>query len=138
MVLIPPRPETLARLGRYNDSLEEAVKKFTEPLSYIRQGLDNTVKYALFKKCEDPYLLIVSQQKDKLLHPIGYNIILTVTSYSPSRNHHIADHFQRETGIDLTISVPEQLNRQLADISFCFPAFEKNPEAAMNFLRGSY
>ncbi len=127
-------PQTLVRLGRFDNPLEEAVKKLSEPLTNVPLGLGNTVKYATFKEATEPYLLIVSQQKDKLLAAPGHNVILTVTSYSDSRNQQVADQFENETGIDLSIGVPEQLRRLSAIIGMSFLVFEKDPRAAMQFL----
>jgi|SRR3989344_5067296 len=129
-------PQTLVRVGRYDNPLEEAVRKFKEPLTNIPVGLGNTIKYATFKESEEPYLLIVSQQKDKLVTAAGYNVMLTVTSYSNSRNQQVANQFERETGIDLSIDVPEQIRRQSVLIGISFQVFEKHPKAAMNVLRG--
>ena len=138
MVSIPQIPQTLVKIGRYDLSLEEAVKKFSEPSHSTPFGSGNTIKYATFKSCERPYLLMISQQKDKILHPAGYNIIVTATSYYSSINQEAVNQFQRETGIDLNIPVPNFLIKQSYSINLCFSAFEKDPETAMNFLRGSY
>ena len=127
-------PKTLVRVGRYDGSLEEAVKRFREPLENIPVGLGNTVKYATFKEAEEPYLLMVSQQKEKVVTAAGYNVILTVTSYSDSRNQQVADQFDRETEIELSLGVPEQLKRHFVMMNLSFRAFEENPRAAMAIL----
>ncbi len=98
--------------------------------------MGNTVKYATFKEAEEPYLLMVSQQKDKLVTAAGYNVMLTVTSYSDSRNRQVADQFEEETGMDLSVDVPEQLRKQSALMGMSFQVFEKNPRGAMAVLRG--
>jgi|SRR3989344_8576078 len=129
-------PQTLVRVGRYDNSLEEAVKRFTESLVSVPVGLGNTVKYAILKKSEESYLLMVSQQKDKLVTVAGYNVMLTVTSYSDSRNQQVADQFERKTGIDLGIDVPDHIRRQSNLMGMSFQVFEKHPKAAMDVLRG--
>ncbi len=129
-------PQTLVRAGRFDNSLEEAVKKFEEPLTNVQIGLGNTVKYAVFKEAEEPYLLMISQQKDKQTSDGGYNVLLTVTSYSDSRNQQVADKFENETGIDLSINVPETLKKHFAMMGLSFQVFEKSPKEAMAFLRG--
>ncbi len=128
--------QTLVRVGRDDNPLEEAVKKFREPLTNVPLGLGNTVKYATFKEAKEPYLLMVSQQKDKLVTAAGYNVMLTITSYSGSKNQQVADQFEKETGIDLSLEVPEWLKRNSAMMGMSFQVFEKNPRAAMNVLRG--
>lgn len=129
-------PETLVRVGIFNKSLEDTVKKFREPLINVKLGLGNTVKYATFNETEGPYLLMVSQQKDKLVAPLGYNVILTITSYSNLRNKELSDQFERETGINLNLEVPEQLKEQFSIMNMSFQVFEKNPKVAMGVLKG--
>ena len=129
-------PQTLVRAGRFDSPLEEAVKKFEEPLTKVPMGLGNTVKYATFKESEESYLLMVSQQRDRQTTSFGYNVLLTVTSYSDSRNQQVADKFENETGIDLSIDVPEPLKRQFAMMGLSFQVFEKNPKEAMAIFRG--
>ena len=129
-------PQTLVKVGRFDNSLEDAVRKFGEQLTYIPVGLGNTVKYATFKEAEEPYLLMISQQIDKIVTAAGYNVILTITSYSDSRNQNVADQFERETGVDLSVDVPEQLKRQFALMGRSFQVFEKNPREAMAYLSG--
>ncbi len=128
-------PKILVRLGRYDNSLEEAVKKFSEPLTSVRLGLGNTVKYATFKESEESYLLMISQQKDKIVTAVGYNVILTIISYSDLRNKQVADQFERETEIDLSVDVPEQIIELYDFMGIFFQAFEKQPKAAMGILR---
>ena len=79
---------------------------------------------------------MVSQQRDRQTTSFGYNVLLTVTSYSDSRNQQVADKFENETGIDLSIDVPEPLKRQFAMMGLSFQVFEKNPKEAMAILRG--
>ena len=129
-------PQTLVRVGRFDNSLEEAVRGFGESLESIPIGLGNTIKYVIFKEATKPYLLIVSQQKKRLVSSPGYNVILTVTSYSNSRNQQVAEQFEKETHIDLDVEVPEWLKRNSVIINRSFQVFEKNPQAAMNVLRG--
>jgi hypothetical protein len=128
-------PQVLVRVGRFDNSLEDAVKKCTEPLTRARFGLGNTIKYAIFKESAEPYFLMVSQQKERIVNPMGYNVILTVASYSDSRNQQVASQFEKETGMNLGISVPDFLKKGAAIIGRSFQAFEKNPEEAMSVLR---
>ena len=129
-------PQTLVRVGRFDSQLEEAVRKCTEPLTNVPVGLGNTVKYATFKEAEEPYLLMVSQQKDRLVNSAGYNVILTVTSYSERRSRQVSEQFERETGINLNVEVPEWLKRNSSMMDMSFQVFEKKPQAAMAVLRG--
>lgn len=129
-------PQTLVRVGRFDSSLEEAVKGFRERLEPVPIGLGNTVKYAMFKEAEESYLLMVSQQKDRLINPAGYNVILTVTSYSDRRNQQVSEQFEKETTIGLNIEVPEWLKRNSEMMGMSFQVFEKNPQGAMAVLRG--
>lgn len=86
-------------------------------------GLGNTVKYAFLGENPDSYLLMVSQQKERRLSPLGYNVILSVTSRSSDRNREIADQFEEETGMDLSLRVPESLQSQMDLISRLFFKF---------------
>ena len=129
-------PETLTRMGVFNRDLGEAVKKFSERLVYLPAGLGNTNKYILFKEENDPYLLIASQQKDKILSPSGYNTILTITSYSDKFNQEVAGKFEKETEIKLNAQVPDSWKAFYQYMNLAFQAFEKNPKAAMIFLKG--
>ncbi len=129
-------PQTFVRVGAFRGSLEGAIRSFSEKLLPIPLGLGNTVKYGLFKETEEPYLLIVSQQKEQLLNPAGYNVILTVTSYSEKRNQEVARQFEGETGLDLGLEVPEYLRRNFEVMNRSFPIVEKNPRVAMDVLRG--
>lgn len=54
MVYIP-QAQTLLKLGRYDGSLEEVVRRYSEPLQPFNIGLGNTIKYTLFKKGKQPY-----------------------------------------------------------------------------------
>jgi hypothetical protein len=80
---------------------------------------------------------MVSQQKERLVNSSGYNLILTVTSYSDKINQQVAEQFERETHIDLVVEVPELLKRNFVIMGMSFQAFEKNPQAAMDVLRGT-
>lgn len=131
-------PQTLVKVGRFDDSLEDAVKSFEEQLEPVPIGLGNTIKYAIFKEAEEPYLLMVSQQKERLLTPPGYNVILTVTSYSDNRNEQVAEQFEKETNMNLNIEAPEWLKKHSEMMGLSFQVFEKNPELAMAVLRGKY
>lgn len=126
--------KTLVKAGLYDNPLEKAVNNFPEQLKKVSVGLGNTIKYATFKDAGEPYLLMVSQQKDKLVSPAGYNVLLTITSYSDSRNHEIADQFEKETGINLDIEVSEQLKRFYEMIGMSFKFFEKDPKKVMDIL----
>lgn len=134
--MIDKKSQTLVRVGRYDNPLEEAVKRFSEPLQPALMGLGNIVKYATFKEGADPYLLIVSQQKYSLMTTTSYNTILSVTSYSEKMNQDIAKKFEDETGMNLNMYVPEPLRIIFAMMDLSFKAFEKNPKAAMAYLTG--
>jgi hypothetical protein len=127
-------PQTLVRAGYYPGELEEAVKNLHEKLFQAKSVLGNTVQYATFNKNE-PYLLIVSQQIQKLQNPAtGHNTLLTITSYSENTNTKAADSFEEETGITLDIPVPDWLMANYNTLNLSFHIFEKNPELAMAFL----
>jgi hypothetical protein len=129
-------PRTLVRVGRYDNHLEEAVARLSVPLNKVSGGLGNTVKYFTFNRTQNPYLLMVSQQKDKILSPSGYNVMLSVTSYSDLMNHEVANRFERESGIDLDVDVPEQVKRQFELLSIAYGVLKNNPGAERDFLRG--
>ena len=133
---IKKTPQTLVKVGNCKSNLEDAVKDFSEELKPVPFGLENTVKYAIFKEAKESYLLMVSQQKDKLINSAGYNTMLTISSYSDSINQQVADRFEKETGMYLSIKVPEYLRRQFAIFGMSFQAFEKNPKAAMAIIGG--
>tara|TARA_Y100000310_G_C20232317_1_gene600816 strand:+ start:210 stop:623 length:414 start_codon:yes stop_codon:yes gene_type:complete len=128
--------QTLIKVGRYDDSLESAIINFEEPLTSVCVGSDITIKYATFKEGREPYLLMVSQARDRSLTPPGYNVMLTVTSYLDSVNREVYEQFQTETGIDLSVDVPEWLKASSTMMELSFPVFEKNPKLAMSVLRG--
>ena len=86
-------PQTLVKVGRFDNPLEEAVRKYPEPLTNVPIELGDVVKYMLFKKIEEPFLLMVSQRKDRLV-TAEYNVMLTVTSYSDSKNQQVAGRFE--------------------------------------------
>lgn len=127
---------TYVRAARFDNPLEEAVKGFSEELTNVTTGLGNTVKYSFFKKSDEPYLLMVSQQKDRVPNAAGYNVLVTVTSFSDLLDQHIAEKFQREIGILLNISVPESIKKHFELMNLSFPVFLDNPEAAMAALKG--
>jgi len=129
-------PETLVRYGRYDSSLADAVGKCHQPLVPITSELGNTIQYAFFQDGREPYLLMMSQQKDRLVGPLGYNVVLTITSYSDKTNSQVADRFERETAIKLNIRVPEELKSNFTLMGLIFPLFEKNPREAMEALKG--
>ena len=135
--MIKNSPQTLVRVGRYDKGLDDAVRGFRERLEPISFGLGNTVKYAFYQEGDSPYFLMVSQQLDRIVTPAGYNVILTVTSYAPSRNRDITEQFERETGISLNVTVPEQLKKNIWMCDATFLEFGKNPRASMNFLKGN-
>ena len=126
---------TLVKVGKYIYPLEAAVRKFSG-LEHISFGLGNTVKYARFEQGIEPYLLIVSQEKHGLLIP-EYNVMLTITSYTDTRNQEVAQKFSKQTEIPLDVNVPETLTEPviMKIMNSAFQAFEKNPEAAMAVLR---
>lgn len=79
---------------------------------------------------------MVSQQKDKILNPsTKHNTILTLTSYSDTINQKIADDFEKETGIDFSLPVPDWINENFEGLNLSFLVFEKHPKAAIDFLR---
>jgi hypothetical protein len=128
------KPLTLLRLGRYFSPLEEAIIRFEEPLRPVASILGNTIQFGTYKVSKMPYLLMVSQQIDKILTPQGYNIILSVTSRSESRNLQIAGIFEVQTRIDLDVKVPEDLVNMFTSMNYLFPIFEKHPKEAMDEL----
>ncbi len=115
----------------------EAVKKSHEALQRGISILGNTVQYVAFNDggARGSYLLIVSQEKQRIKHPqFGHNIILTATSYYDYVNNDVADSFKKETGIDLSLNVPPAFNEMYQQLGLTFRGFERNPEWAMRIL----
>lgn len=126
------KPKTLVRVGAFNEDLGDVVNKFDENIFPIPFGLGNTVKYGLFNEKES-YLLMVSQQKEKLKFR-GYNVVLSITSYSEERNKQIAREFENSTGPDLNVKVPDFLKETTEFLEMGFKVFEKDPKRAMEAL----
>lgn len=49
---------------------------------------------------------MISQQKDRIVHSLGYNVLLTITSLSDIQNLQVAAQFEQQTGLNLNIPVP--------------------------------
>ncbi len=130
-------PQTLVQAARFDHSLEEALRGFQEPLQQIHQLLGNANKYGLFKQDREPYLLIVSQQRDKSLSFPEYNVLLSVTSRSASRNQQVAEQFRMQTGIVFAVPVPDWLQKHFELCNYSFLTFEKDPKTARDFSKKS-
>jgi len=132
-----PEPKTLVRLGRFDLSLEEAVKRCAIKLTKAGMLLGNTVRYATFQEHPQNYLLMVSQQIDRIVSGGGHNTMLTVTSYHPLLNNEVADRFEGETGLYLNLAVPDSYRELIQPgIGISFRLIERNPVMAMAILRG--
>jgi len=129
-------PQTLVRLGVLDSSLEGAVRNSREDLIQMKGGLGNSVKYGLLKEGDEPYLLMISQQRDILKSPAGYKVVLTITSYSDERNQDVAREFEGDTNLDLGLEVPELLQRQYNVCNMLFPIYEEIPEGVRAVWRG--
>ena len=129
------QPTTLIKTGIFNGDLESSVKRFNPNMEYLSVGLGNTNKYAIYDTQGDHYLLIIAQQKDKLISPTGHNTSLSITSYKDKKNIKIAKKFSNLSGIDLDLETPDWFKKNLQSMNLAFPIFEKNPEAAMKFLK---
>ncbi len=127
-------PTTLVKVGVFNGTLEESVKKFHPLIQPISFGLGNTNKYGIFENTEHPYLFIIAQQKQKILSPEGYNTSLSITSYNEKRNLRLAKKFRNLSGIELNIEVPEWFKQNAEVLNQAFEIFEKHPLDAMRFL----
>lgn len=128
-------PETLAKFSLYNGRLEEAVSRLTNPLKIVEFGLGNTVKYAGHNSSsEEPYLLMVSQEKNRRVSPWGYNTILTITSLSDPTNRQVSDRFESETGIRFNIEIPANMKEIYSLMGKVFPLFLKDPQKFMDEL----
>lgn len=128
-------PSTLVKTGIFNGNLEKAVKKFNPNMQYLSLGLGNTNKYGIFDVTGEPYLLIIAQQKNKIINSEGYNTSLSITSYEEERNLEIYKKFRNLSRIELNVEPPEWFRESLQLMNFTFPIFEKNPKAAMDFLK---
>ncbi|HEA46528.1 MAG TPA: hypothetical protein ENH99_01980 [Candidatus Pacearchaeota archaeon] len=121
-MVIQGLPETLVKVGLYQDPLSDAVKRSSEDLFEIPFGSGDNIKYVSLNK--GPYFLMVSQPKDRIPSPAGYNVILSVVSRSLDRNREIADKFERETGIDLGLEVPKLLQTHMDSMNSLFGFLE--------------
>lgn len=136
--MIVNNPETLLKFGFIEDSLEEAVKKYPEKLEYIIMGIGAAHKYAVFNE-KEKYLLIVSQQKNRILNStdgVPYNTQLTITSRSDSLNQRIYNKFEQETGLRFKSEFLNQSTIAHIAMNYAFEVFEKNPEVAMEIFKG--
>ncbi len=70
-------------------------------LSFVKSPIGSPLneKYACLK--EDDYIVVASKNLKGVNLKYGFNLILTVTSYSNEQNEKIANDFQDETGIEL-------------------------------------
>jgi len=131
--------ETLVKIGVLNDDLRDAVRKYHEELEKGKSVLGVAVQYVVFNPSDNqtPYLLIVSQSKDRSIHhQLGHNCILTVTSYSDSVNKEVATGFERETGISLDLTVPNCFRRAYQSLNSLLYDFENDPDLAMALFTG--
>jgi hypothetical protein len=129
-------PKTLLKTGIFHGDLEKAVKKFNPNVEYLDKGLGNTVKYGCFENTKDPYLFIISQQKDEIVNKAGFNTCLSIISYEEKTNLKIFKEFTEASKITLNVMPPEWL------LGFfmlygpqTFLRFEENPEFAMSLLK---
>ena len=128
-------PVTLVRAGFLDSPLMERVSASTVPLVPIRSMVGNTDQYGAFVQDNPHYLLMVSQQRDRIRNTYGSNLALTVTSRSHTKNEAVARRFLQETGLDLSLSVPEAVRSMYQGIAMAFLVLEKKPEQAMAVLR---
>ncbi|HLD37000.1 MAG TPA: hypothetical protein VJA86_00210 [Candidatus Nanoarchaeia archaeon] len=127
-------PQTLTRVGIFEDELGSVAGNYSEELTRINVGAKDVKKYGPYS--ENPgYLIIVSRQADGLLTHPGYNVILTVTSESNETNAQVACEFEQKTGINLR-EVPKSLERMMQicyEISFL--TFKQHGKKAMDILK---
>ena len=130
-------PETLTKIGIFDGDLESTVMKFNPKIMCMPLGSQEVIKYALYEESPEPYLLMISQQKQKLSSYIGnilHNTTLTITSDSEKLNQKIYENFEQKTGISL-LDAPEEYARLMKNIGSAFSVFKEKGLAAMIFLQ---
>jgi hypothetical protein len=125
------KPRTLVKTAAFNGELAEALQKSLLPLRPVEFSLGNVNKFLAYEVNEQPYLLIVAQQKDKVLAPAGYNVTFSVTSYSDDRNQSLSHKFSRETGISFNITPPRSLVELISKTDIVFPLFLGDPSGVL-------
>jgi hypothetical protein len=127
-------PKTLTKVAVLYDDLESRVKKFSKEAKPVAVGFGNTLKYGLYNE-NPPYLMMVSQQKDKILNAQGYNLILTITSDSDNLNNQIYEDFRQKTNMELR-EASESLAEMMQAVGVSFVVFKKYGQKAMDVLAG--
>ena len=131
--------QTLAKTGRFDGCLEEKVRMFRKPMTQVLAGARGTLNYAAYspssKDCENSYFLLVSQHTGSVATFLGYNAVLTVTSYSKDINKIMSNVFESDTGISLNLNVPDSLKDYQNKLGFCLKLFERDSIRAMHILR---
>ena len=92
-------PITLIKVSKMHMDFGEVIK--SSNLSFVKSPIGSPLneKYACLK--EDDYIVVASKNLKGVNLKYGFNLILTVTSYSNEQNEKIANDFQDETGIEL-------------------------------------
>jgi len=123
-------------IGGFNPApLEEVITMSTESFEHSPIGMRETLKYVTFNQ-EELYLMIVSQRIGRPMHSLGYNVILSTTSYSDELNLALTRKFTEETGIRLDIQLPANMQRMMQRIELTFRVAAEHPEEAMRILTG--
>ena len=113
-------PQTLVRTGVFYDNIEDLIGYCILDFISAPSRLGNSKIYISFNPSGNPYLMIVSQQIDRKLNLYGYNVSLTVTSFSRKRNNELADQFEAETGIELKLRTPRNVIKYFQDVNLVF------------------
>ena len=104
-------PITLTKVSKIDRNLGETVKSSNINFFELSLGDPLNKKYTYLDK-KDKYMIMVSKNQEGVNPDYGYNLILTITSYSNKQNEDIANNFQDETEIELK-KAPESLEKMM-------------------------
>lgn len=130
-------PKAFSKEGRSTIPLEESIKKFSEPLIQFPSGIVgfSSKFYTCFKQGKNPWLLDVSQGRDRLPNSY-YSVIFQVCSYSDQTNQEVLKRFQREIGITLNGTLSATFRRMTHNLLMeKFLLFEQDPQEAIDFFK---
>lgn len=125
------RAITLVKASNFSRDLRDVAGRSSIRMHIQPIGLGNVHKYLGYGLGNEPYLLIVSQKKDKVLSSEGHNLSFSVTSYANAQNREIADQFSRETGVPFNVKPADRLVSLLTNLDVIFPLFLRSPETVL-------
>ena len=99
-MVLPAWTTTLTRVSKVDEDLEEITNSSGIDFSEFPVGDPLNKKYVFLNK-EDSYAIIVSKNLEGVHPKYGYNLILTITSYSSEQNEKVARKFGKKTGVKL-------------------------------------